>query len=207
VKPSNSQESLANKRPHSADKLPHNYERAPTESTNEIVGGGKAMAENFSYSPEQFERDRKEMLAKQAQYLDALAKEGNQYLVHQVEERNLTAADALGAYGALSTASYAFFGSVTIHLTYTDSGKRVNFYGRSWGIGFGGVTTAGGGPFVSPALLVGGCSFHVQFLAVHGGVAQVTCWRDNVGILGQFTGPSLGAGIAEMGGSGTWSYS
>ena len=164
------------------------------------------MAEKAQYSPEQFEKDRKEMLAKQAAYIEALAKEGSQHLVHQVQERDLKPSDAFGAHGVLSIASYVFFGSVSIDMTYTDSGKRVKFEGRSWGVGVGGVTTAGGGPWVSPALLVGGCNFHVQFLAVHGGVAQVTCFRDNIGVLGQFTGAALGGGVTEMGGSGTWSY-
>lgn len=164
------------------------------------------MADKVTYSPEQFERDRKEMLEKQAAYLEGLAKQGDQILLHQVQERNLTPSDAHGAHGVLSISSYVIFGSVSIHLTYTDSGRRVKFEGRSWGVGVGGVTTAGGGVWVAPAVLVGGCSFHVQFLAVHGGVAQVTCWRDNFGVLGQFTGGGVGGGLTEMGGSGTWSW-
>jgi hypothetical protein len=92
----------------------------PTESTNKIVGGEEAMTAD--YSPEQFEKDRKEMLAKQAAYIEALAKEGSQHLLHQVQERDLKPSDALGAYGVLSIASYVFFGSVSINLTYTEMG-------------------------------------------------------------------------------------
>lgn len=164
------------------------------------------MTEKVDYTPERFERDREEMLAKQKAYIEGLKQQGDQKLLHQVEERHLTAADAHGAHGVLQIHSYVIFGSVELHLTYTDSGRRLRFDARSWGVGVGHVTVGGGGPFVAPAVLVGGCSFHVQFLAVHGGVAQVTFWRDNFGILGQFTGAGLGGGLTEMGGSGTWNW-
>ena len=159
---------------------------------------------NAMLSAEQLEGARKDLMAKQSEYLDGLQKEGNEELLHQAQQVSLSG--TYGASGTLSIQSYVIYSVVKIDLEYTDSKKKVHFEGRAWGIGAGAVESFGGGPFVAPELLVGDCSFHVQFGAASGGVAQVTCWRDNFGVLGQITAVAIGAGASEMGGSGKWTW-
>lgn len=161
------------------------------------------MSKEIYSSAAQIEIQKKELAAKQSAYIEALKKEGRHDILAQVEK---TVLSVEGASGTLSIQSYVIYSVVKIDLTYTDSQKKVHFEGRLWGIGAGAVESFGGGPFVAPEILVGNCGVHMQFGAASGGIAQVTCWRDNFGALGQFTGVAIGAGAAEFGGTGTWSW-
>lgn len=153
--------------------------------------------------PDQFEKEKKEVLSKKTAYINGLKQEGKHNLAVNIAQ---VAVEFEGASGTLSIQSYLIYSIVKIDLTYTNSGKKVHFEGRLWGVGAGGVESFGGGPFVPPEYLIGDCKCHMQFGAIDGGVAQVTCWRDNFGPIGQFTGVAVGAGAAEFGGDGTWTW-
>lgn len=162
------------------------------------------MTTSDTFTAEDLAAGQQELAQKQAAYIEGLKAEGNQDLLRQVQEMELTG--VYGASGTLSIQSYVIYSVVKIDLQYTDSGKKVHFEGRGWGVGVGAVESFGGGPFVAPEVLVGDCRFHVQFGAASGGIAQVTVWRDNFGALGQITAAAIGAGASEMGGTGTWTW-
>ncbi|SDB80433.1 hypothetical protein GA0111570_102223 [Raineyella antarctica] len=158
---------------------------------------------NATFTAQQLTAGQQELAQKQAHYIEGLKAEGNPDLLQQVQT---AATGTYGASGTLSIQSYLIYSVVRIDLEYTDSKKKVHFEGRAWGVGAGAVESFGGGPFVAPEVLVGDCGFHVQFGAASGGIAQVTCWRDNFGALGQITAAAIGAGATEMGGTGTWTW-
>ena len=97
----------------------------------------------------------------------------------------------------------AFYIRFETYLTY-DSGDLMQFHGSGGGTAIGAGIYGGGAPgtnfSLSPAELIGECSFYFSPVVVGG---LVHFWRGNTSI-GTLVGAGIGQ-VAAFGGTGTWS--
>ena len=105
------------------------------------------------------------------------------------------------ATGRTAFGTALFYGWVTCRLTF-NSGERMRFDAKMWGLGLGGGHAQGGGVFGwSPNNLVGKASF--QITAVSKGMA-INWWRGSQ-YLGNYFGVVAGLNVSATGGEGEWS--
>lgn len=110
------------------------------------------------------------------------------------------------AHGQVTFATAFIWGTVAADLTF-DTGEKMHFDGKHWGIGLGGGTSYGAAVFsIPPRELVGGGTYEVHSQATVGGYVQVNFFKNNTPV-GTFTGAALAVNLSIGGGSGTWTMS